>query len=342
MNELFVNVKVDREERPDVDAIYMEAVPGHDRARRLADDRVPHARRVGRSTAAPTSPSVGRQGMPSFTDAVSAPSTTPREQPSRRRREQADQPHRGPRPAAPSSAPGDGLPRPRSLAERRDAGSSTSTTLTWGGFGRRTQVPPGDEPRPPPARAAPARVSADRLEPMVTTSLDAMASGGIYDHLGRRLRPLLGRRPVARPPLREDALRPGAARPRLPARLAGHRPGRPTARCSTRRSPTSCATCATTAVASTRREDADSRGRVEGKFYVWSPDEIRRASSARRAPRRRSTGRASRRPATSRADILHRPVRGDLLRPADDRGGPPGALRAPRAAGSGPASTTRS
>src|SRR5215213_6782374 len=26
MNELFVNVKVDREERPDVDAIYMEAV----------------------------------------------------------------------------------------------------------------------------------------------------------------------------------------------------------------------------------------------------------------------------------------------------------------------------
>ena len=28
MNELFVNVKVDREERPDVDAIYMEAVAG--------------------------------------------------------------------------------------------------------------------------------------------------------------------------------------------------------------------------------------------------------------------------------------------------------------------------
>ena len=26
MNELFVNVKVDREERPDVDAVYMEAV----------------------------------------------------------------------------------------------------------------------------------------------------------------------------------------------------------------------------------------------------------------------------------------------------------------------------
>ena len=42
---------------------------------------------------------------------------------------------------------------------------------------------------------------------------------------GRRLRPLLGRRALARPPLREDALRQRAAGPRLPARLAGH--GRP-------------------------------------------------------------------------------------------------------------------
>ena len=45
MNALFVNVKVDREERPDVDAVYMDAVQAHDRPRRLADDRVPHARR---------------------------------------------------------------------------------------------------------------------------------------------------------------------------------------------------------------------------------------------------------------------------------------------------------
>ena len=32
MNEHFVPIKVDREERPDVDAIYMEAVQGDDRA----------------------------------------------------------------------------------------------------------------------------------------------------------------------------------------------------------------------------------------------------------------------------------------------------------------------
>ena len=39
----------------------------------------------------------------------------------------------------------------------------------------------------------------------------------------RRLRALLGRPHLARPPLREDALRQRAARPRVPARLAGHR-----------------------------------------------------------------------------------------------------------------------
>ena len=44
MNEHFVNVKVDREERPDVDAIYMDATRGDDRPGRLADDGVPHAR----------------------------------------------------------------------------------------------------------------------------------------------------------------------------------------------------------------------------------------------------------------------------------------------------------
>ncbi len=56
MNEHFVSVKVDREERPDVDAIYMDAVQAHDRGGRLADERLSHARTASRSTAAPTSP----------------------------------------------------------------------------------------------------------------------------------------------------------------------------------------------------------------------------------------------------------------------------------------------
>ena len=43
MNEHFVNIKVDREERPDVDQIYMRFRADHDRPRRLADERVSHA-----------------------------------------------------------------------------------------------------------------------------------------------------------------------------------------------------------------------------------------------------------------------------------------------------------
>ena len=45
MNELFVSIKVDREERPDLDAIYMEAVQAMTGSRRLADDRLPDTRR---------------------------------------------------------------------------------------------------------------------------------------------------------------------------------------------------------------------------------------------------------------------------------------------------------
>ena len=77
----------------------------------------------------------------------------------------------------------------------------------------------------------------------------------------RRLRPLLGRRALARPPLREDALRQRAARPRLPARLAGHRRAALPARCARRRSTGRCARCAATRAASTPRSTRTPRAR---------------------------------------------------------------------------------
>ena len=46
MNELFVNIKVDREERPDLDAIYMDAVQALTGPGRLAHERLPHAGRA--------------------------------------------------------------------------------------------------------------------------------------------------------------------------------------------------------------------------------------------------------------------------------------------------------
>ena len=46
MNRLFVNIKVDREERPDIDRIYMSRAPYVQQARRLADDHVPRSART--------------------------------------------------------------------------------------------------------------------------------------------------------------------------------------------------------------------------------------------------------------------------------------------------------
>ena len=55
MNEHFVSIKVDREERPDLDAIYMDAVQAMTGQRRLAADGVPDAGRQSRSSPARTS-----------------------------------------------------------------------------------------------------------------------------------------------------------------------------------------------------------------------------------------------------------------------------------------------
>ena len=44
LNRDFVAIKVDREERPDLDDVYMAARPGADRQRRMADERLPDAR----------------------------------------------------------------------------------------------------------------------------------------------------------------------------------------------------------------------------------------------------------------------------------------------------------
>ena len=65
MNELFVNIKVDREERPDIDQIYMNALHAAGRAWRLAADDVSHAGRragLGRHVFSER----GRYGRPAF------------------------------------------------------------------------------------------------------------------------------------------------------------------------------------------------------------------------------------------------------------------------------------
>ena len=68
MNENFVNVKVDREERPDVDALYMDAAVAINRSRRLAAQPVPHRPTGEPFWAATYLPPVPRNGLRSFPD----------------------------------------------------------------------------------------------------------------------------------------------------------------------------------------------------------------------------------------------------------------------------------
>ncbi len=177
MNERFVNVKVDREERPDVDALYMDAVlamTGHGgwpTTVFLTPEGVPF---YG-GTYYPPEP---RHGMPAFRDVLEAISKLYRD----RRGEvdgtakQLEEALTRSSEAGPSSEP---------LTERLLWDSSQALRAQfdpeWGGFGGAPKFPPastlefllrmhlrGDE----------------QALPMVTRTLDAMAAGGMYDLVG--------------------------------------------------------------------------------------------------------------------------------------------------------------
>jgi uncharacterized protein YyaL (SSP411 family) len=177
MNERFVNVKVDREERPDVDSLYMDAVvalTGHG-GWPMTVFLTPEGEPFLGGTYYPPEP---RFGMPSFRQVLEAVSDAYRE----RRGDVAGQAGaivqaiRRSSELAPSGEPlTEGVLREaaRALAAQFDP--------EWGGWGQAPKFPQasvlefllrmhlrGD----------------DRALPMVTGTLDAMAAGGMYDLVG--------------------------------------------------------------------------------------------------------------------------------------------------------------
>jgi uncharacterized protein YyaL (SSP411 family) len=180
MNRLFVNVKVDREERPDVDAIYMQSVQaltgrgGWPMSVWCTPD--------GRPFYAGTYfPDDDRHGMPSFRRVCAAVSEAWRE-----RRDdvvaQSDQLTAAlAEEAARVRSAGDGTVDPAVL-EQAYAGVRAQFEPVNGGFGR--------APKFPQAMTidflcrAYVRNHADEARRMITTTLDAMADGGIHDQLG--------------------------------------------------------------------------------------------------------------------------------------------------------------
>ena len=171
MNEHFVNVKVDREERPDVDAIYMEAVQaisghgGWPMTVFLDPDGVPF---YGGTYFPPDT----SRGMPSFRmvmEAVVHAFETQREE----IRERA--PGTRARLAAVGEVePREDLPGPGDLAaavQRLLAAADRAN----GGF--------GGAPKFPPASSLELLLAREETE-VVEETLDAMLAGGIYDQLG--------------------------------------------------------------------------------------------------------------------------------------------------------------
>jgi uncharacterized protein YyaL (SSP411 family) len=305
MNDLFVNVKVDREERPDVDAVYMEAVQamtgrgGWPMTVFLTPDGRPF---FGGTYYPPER----RHGMPGFTEVMIAIRDAWRD-----RRDavvgQADELaatiESRTQLAAPTDAPHLGI----ELLEGAYGVLRAQHDDAWGGFG-------GAPKFPQPSmldlllRSHNHNGSDDTLA-MVRTSLDAMASGGIYDHLGGGFArySVDGEWLV---PHFEKMLYDQAGLTRLYLH-AWQVIGEPrylqvveeTIAYVLRdlRAPEGGLYSA---------EDADSEGE-EGLFYVWSLDDVEEIGGAEAV---RWYG-VSRDGNFEGANILNRPVRGDLLRP---------------------------
>ena len=171
MNELFVNVKVDREERPDIDAIYMQATQamtgsgGWPMSVWLTPDGAPFH-------AGTYFPPEDRRGLPSLQRVAQAISQAWHE-----RRAEVDELALNLTEAISVGLPAtESAPVETAMFERAVAALRRDFDTEWGGFGRAPKFPQG------PTLSFLARHDPDPL--MLTTTLDAMACGGIYDHVG--------------------------------------------------------------------------------------------------------------------------------------------------------------
>jgi uncharacterized protein YyaL (SSP411 family) len=315
MNELFVNIKVDREERPDVDAVYMEAVQafsgqgGWPMTVFLAPDGSPF---FG-GTYYPKTSKMGRPGFVDLMRGVNQAWHERRDQVlaqadhvSSAIRAQAAMVTEGSEDgAAPELGP--------SLLEGGHEALAASHDAEWGGFGRAPKFPM------PTNLELMLRVHAHTRseEPlrMAVTTLDAMASGGMYDHVGggfhRYSVDAFWMVPHFEKMLYDQA---GLVRAHLHAwQLTGEPRFRQVVeetvgyvlrRLSQPEGGLSSA------------EDADSEGE-EGKFYVWRLSDAAEVGGPEAVDWYGVTQGGN----FEGTNILHRPVRGDLLRPPEVEAG---------------------
>ena len=306
MNDLFVSVKVDREERPDVDAVYMDAVQA-----------------VSGRGGWPMTVFCDTDGRPFFGGtyypkpqflqllaAVDDAWRNRREGLAQQAGELTEAVGRTERMTSSGAVPG---------AETLNTaleGLASQFDSVWGGFGRAPKFPQSMSLELC-LRAHAETGSSDALD-VVVTSLDAMASGGMYDHLGGGF---------ARYSVDDHWMVPHFEKmlydQALLARVYVHAfqvTGEP------RYAQVAAETIEYVLRDLRHRdggffsaEDADSpdgHGHShEGLFYIWKPSEILDAVGAELAPLAIEWYGVTDEGNFEGANILHRPVRGDLLRP---------------------------
>jgi uncharacterized protein YyaL (SSP411 family) len=174
MNDLFVNVKVDREERPDVDAVTMEAAVGMSGSGGWPTTvfMTPEGKPFYAGTYFPPEP---RHGIPSCPELLRAVAQTWRERRDdiERQAGRIDEALRSTAGSTPSTEP-----LTSTLLAQAVRGIAATFEPAFGGFGRAPKFPAAS------TLELLLRRGDERSLEMVTATLDGMAAGGFYDVVG--------------------------------------------------------------------------------------------------------------------------------------------------------------